>query len=883
VPLLKKVIKIYSRLLLAAVLFAMACNLPKRSTKTSGIKVINLDTLTIVPKDLHPVYHETTAHESDIIHTRLELKFDWEKEFMYGKATLFLKPYFYPQSQLKLNAVGFEISDLFILRKGVKSKVDYNYDTKIISINLNKTYTKNDTIQVYIEYTAKPNSIEQLGGNLTSQEKGLYFINARGEDPYKPRQIYTQSETQSASCWFPTVDSPNQRMTQEIALTVDKKYTTLSNGLLVSQTENADGTRTDYWKQSLPAAPYLSMIAVGEFSVTKSKWRDREVSYYVEKNYQKEAALIFKNTPEMMEFFSKKLGVDFPWEKYAQITVRDYPGGSMENTSATLHGEFMNFTERERLDNSKEEFISHELFHQWFGDYVTCESWSNTPLNESFATMGEYLWLEYKEGREEADIHHQDDLNTYFNEAKAKQVSMIRFDYEDTDDMFDRHSYEKGGRILHMLRNYLGDEAFFTALTVYLNEHKLSSVEIHDLRLTFEKVSGLDLNWFFNQWFLAAGHPELFISYEYNELGKKEIVTIEQMQDLTHTPLYKLPLAIDIYSFGKKERHKVTLTKQKESFSFDMMAKPNLVNVDADKMLLCKKNDTKTPDEWVFQYKNAPLYLDRYEAIEALAKNPISKSKEVITKALSDKNWSIRNFAISQLDNMGVSGLSEIKNSLIRLSLKDEKPSVRARAIEMLGKLYTDEELLDVYKTACEDVSYTVTAKALVTLYEKNPEQGFEEAKRFEADSNVTLLGALISIFSSSGSDAENKFFLNMERYFDSYNRYTFTQLYGKFLLGRTDSVINAGLPILESTAKQSNIWWVRLVAMQGIDSLKSLYASREKELISKRAALPASRSGEAASLSLAIDKAHAQYEKLKATFEALKSRETDKNILRFF
>lgn len=875
--------KFNSLLLGATVFFAFSCSVPKHSKKSSYGKTINLDTLTIRPKDNTPVYHESVARENDILNTRLELTPDWGKAYLHGKATLTLKPYFYAQNQVKLNAVGFEINEIALLKNGTKSKVEFNYDNKIISVNLNNTFSRNDTFQLFIDYLAKPNAIETKGIRAATSDKGLYFINADGSDPYKPQQIYTQSETQSASCWFPTIDAPNQRMTQEIALTVDKKFVTLSNGILIKQQDNKDGTRTDFWKQSLPAAPYLSMIAVGEFAVAKEVWRNKELSYYVEKGYGKEAQSIFKNTAEMLEFYSTKLGVEFPWEKYAQIVVRDYPGGSMENASATLHGEFMNFTARERLDNDKEEYISHELFHQWFGDLVTCESWSNTALNESFATYGEYLWLEHLGGREEADIHLQSDLNSYFNEAKAKQVNLIRFDYEDTDDMFDRHSYEKGGRILHLLRTYLGDEAFFTTLTLYLKEHKFSSVEVHDLRLAFEKVSGKDLNWFFNQWFFASGHPELFITYDYNEATKKETVHIEQTQDLTKTPVYRLPLAVDIYSFGKKERQQIVLTKEKEDFVFDVSAKPNLVNVDAEKVLPGKKNDTKTQEEWVFQYKNAPLYLDRYEAVEALSKNPTTKSREVIVKALTDKNWSIRNFAISKLDNLSNSTESDIKTILTKLAQKDEKSSVRANAIEKLGKLFTDDELLDVYKDASNDKSYEVAAQAITTLYEKNAEMGFEEAKRFEADSSNAILSALLRIFSASGADAENQFFLEKERFFNSYGKYSYAQLYGKYLLGRSDSVINTGVPVLEQTFLKSSIWWVRLVALQALDSLQNMYAEREKELNSKKEISSSSKKPDTGALLAAIEQARAQHEKIKSLFDKLKGQETDKNVLRFF
>jgi aminopeptidase N len=860
----------------------VSCHSSKKANNSNNAKVILLDTLVIRPKDPKQIYHESVALEMQLLHTKLDLKFDWQKEFLIGKANLFIKPYFYSSNQIALNAVGFEITDLFLVRNGQKTKVEYNYDNQIISINLGKMYSKNDTIQLQVDYVAKPNNLELNGDKVSQDEKGLYFVNAQLSDPNKPQQIYTQSETQSASCWYPTLDAPNQRATQEISLTVENKFTTLSNGLLIKQIDNGNGTRTDFWKQSRPSAPYLSMIAIGEFSTTKQMLGNLELSYLVETKFGKEALATFGDTPAMIEFFSKKLGVNFPWEKYAQVVVCDYPGGSMENTSATLHGDFMNVTARERLDDAKEQFITHELFHQWFGNLVTCESWSNVALNESFATYGEYLWLEYRYGREEADIHHQDDLQAYFNEAKSKQVNMVRYDYKEADDMFDRHSYEKGGRIIHMLRNVVGDEAFFAALTLYLQEHKFSSVEMSDLRLAFEKVCGKDMNWFFNQWFFSSGHPELFITYEYNEVTKKQTVRIEQMQNLKETPLYRVPLDIDIYAYGKKERHRVVLKKQKEDFIFDVTAKPNLVNVDAEKMLLCKKNDIKTQDEWIFQYKNAPLYLDRYEAIEALGKEPGAKSKDIVLKALNDKNWNIRNCAIRKLE--GIQNLNETEAIalLTKLALKDEKSSVRANAVEMLGKISNEESLMEVYKTASSDLSYTVAAQALNTLYDKNPEQGFEEAKRFEADSNIKLLTALINIFSSSGDDNENSFFIDKEPYFDGYSKYSFVQLYGNFLLGRSDSVINTGIPVLEKNARLPKIWWVRLAAIQAIDSLMAMYASRENELKSKFARGDKAKKTEANSESKSIDEAHAQYEKLKGIYEKIKSEEKDKNLLRY-
>lgn len=384
-----------------------------------------------------------------------------DEKQLNGKATLTLAPHFYPSDKLILNARGMDLHSINLISTEKNVSLKYNYKNDSITIFLDHIYKKGEQYSVAIDYTARPDELAEGGSAAISSDKGLYFINADGKDPDKPQQIWTQGETQSSSAWFPTIDSPNERMTQEIYITVDTAFKTLSNGLLVSSVNNHDGTRTDYWKQSLAAAPYLSMMAIGKYAVVKDKWKNIEVSYYVEPAYEKYARLIFGNTPEMLEFFSAKLGFSYPWEKFSQVVVRDYVSGAMENTTAVVHGEYLQQDSREALDNSNEDVIAHELFHHWFGDLVTCESWSNVALNESFATYGQYLWNEYKYGRDEADYGLQQDLNDYLALGRGKSPELIRYNYESREDLFDVVSYEKGSRIIHMLRKLVGDDAFF--------------------------------------------------------------------------------------------------------------------------------------------------------------------------------------------------------------------------------------------------------------------------------------------------------------------------------------------------------------------------------------------------------------------------------------
>lgn len=335
----------------------------------------------------------------------------------------------------------------------------------------------------------------------------MYFINHDNSNPRKHQEIWTQGETEASSVWFPTIDNPVEKTTQEIYITVQNKFQTLSNGYLASSKYLDNNMRVDHWVMDKPHAPYLFMMAIGEYSIVQDKWikkdsTELEVNYYVEKKYEPHAKAIFGETPNMLSYFSNLLGVEYPWVKYSQVVVRDFVSGAMENTTATIHGDFLYKTTRELIDGGNEAIIAHELFHHWFGNLVTCESWANLPLNESFANYSQYLWDEHKYGRMEADMNAFEEMEGYFLSAQqGGHVDMIRYDYKNKEDMFDGHSYNKGGRILHMLRTYVGDKAFFASLNDYLTTNAYKTVELANLRLSFEKITGEDLNWFFNQWF----------------------------------------------------------------------------------------------------------------------------------------------------------------------------------------------------------------------------------------------------------------------------------------------------------------------------------------------------------------------------------------------
>jgi aminopeptidase N len=411
----------------------------------------------------------------------------------------------------------------------------------------------------------------------------------------------------------------------------------------------------------------------------------------------------------MIEFFSRKLGVDYPWDKYSQIVVRDFVSGAMENTTATVFFDRMNMSAGEYLDENHEDIISHELFHHWFGDLVTAESWSNLPLNESFATYGEYLWEEHKYGRETADLKGMEDLSAYLGGDRKKNPDVIRFDFADREQMFDEISYQKGGRILHMLRKTVGDDAFFKALNLYLTRHSYKNAEIHDLRLAFEEVSGTDLNWFFSQWFLASGHPVLNVQSNYNPDKKEVSLTITQKQDLGKFPLYRIPMAVDVYSDGRVERKDIVLDKQEQTFIFPSAVNPDLVNADAEKYILGEKVENKTLDQYIFQYHHAPLFMDRMEAIMRLLqlKNEAS-ARATLVEGFKDKNYLIRVAALSVFDKLTLDEQKSVYEQVRSIALKDEVSMVRAAAVTVLGKFYGSQNNRDIYEITKKDKAPSV-------------------------------------------------------------------------------------------------------------------------------------------------------------------------------
>ncbi len=672
-------------------------------------------------------YRATPEKKTALRHTKLKVDFNFSNQTLNGEEWLTAAPFFYPSDSLILDAKTMLIHQVALEQHGKLQNLPYSYKDDLLRIKLPKKYQKDENYTVYIKYTAQPEKVPNNGNLSISDTKGLYFINPEGKPEGYPRQIWTQGEAESSSCWFPTIDKPNQKTTQEIEMTVPDSFVTLSNGLLKSSQKNGN-LRTDYWVMDKPHAPYLFFMGAGEFAVVKdTPWRGKvPVEYYVEKDYAPLAKKLFGNTPEMISFFSERFGYDYPWAKYAQIIVRDFVTGAMENTTAVSHSESAYQSEEALNDQNYWEYIiAHELAHHWFGDLVTAESWANLTVNESFANYSEYLWLAHKYGKDVADYHLRNNTQQYHQRPDDFKKDLVRFDYTSTDDMFDMVSYNKGGAILHMLRHYLGDEAFFQGVTNYLKAYAYGNGEAHQLRLSFEKISGKDLSWFFNQWYFGYGNPTVKVEKHYDATKKQLTVKITQLQ--SEDLYFQFPLDIDIYQDNKPIRHTVWVNaRQENAFTFAVSKAPALVNINPEGVVVMEEQYPKTIKEYLFQIQHAPELKSRLEAISYLE---AGKGKEVVLAALRDPYFKIRKAALELLE-----GYQLTKKDLAlveKIATSDPENLARAAAIWVLNN-QEDKRYTALYEKALTIPSAAIKNAALDGIARTNPSR----AKQFLEKAN---------------------------------------------------------------------------------------------------------------------------------------------------
>jgi aminopeptidase N len=757
---------------------------------------VNMGEITVSSK---PLYNVTPPKYWNLLHTRLEVKPLWNTRQLEGKAILTLSPNAYPQDSLSIDARHFNLQSVSINN----SVPDYTYDSSKIHFHFPAAYSPGDTLEITIRYTANPYYDSATTQFSSPINRGLYFINANNKDSLIPQELWSQGETQYNSNWFPTLDVPDQKQTQEIYITADKRFTTLSNGTLVYSSFNQDGSRTDCWEMKQPMSTYLTMIAIGNWKITKDQWHDSiPVDYYVEPAYAPYAKMIFGKTPEMLSFYSGLLHYDYPWPSFRQVVARDFVAGAMENTTAVVHFEELQQNARGLLDVNYEEIICHELFHHWFGDLVTPESWPNLTLSESFATIGENLWIDHSLGRDEEELHRQQQLLDYLSDAGYRKSPLVDYSYRTPEELFDHIRYEKGGLTLMMLRYQLGDKVFFNGLHIYLQKHAYQNAEAADLREALEESSGIDLHPFFNQWYFRDGNPDLQLSYRYDAAKQNLILKATQKEN---TAPFTFPLEADIYTADNSIKHIVwQISHNSDSFSVAMPSKPECVVFDPSKTLLANKNITKAQDDWYYQFNHSAGYLNRYEALQGIfdkGEKPLSETERnaIIRTLLHDPFWKMRQLVFTDILPVGVSTYYAQADSEARY---DPNSKVRAAALNLIAGAKGADGIA-FYKEKLNDSSYDVDAAALQALSSymapKDSAELLRLAARFDHTDWPAVAEVVATIYSHHPSNNQAGFFHHMPYYLRSMQMGKMIESYKRWLVALPEENIENELNFIEN------------------------------------------------------------------------------------
>lgn len=716
-----------------------------------------LDTVTVSaghqPLDL---YRATPTLFWDILHTRVALSFNMPERTAEGSAWITLRPYWYATDTLTLDAKSMVIDSVMYYDGIQYQPLAFNYTNDKLGIKFAKRFERTQKIDILVKYTARPYATHSGGSRAITADRGLYFINTNHEVPKKPIQIWTQGETEANAHWLPTIDQPNERTTVQLELTVPDSFKTLSNGALLRSLAIGKGLRTDVWAMQQPIQIYAIMFAIGDFTVVEDRpFMGVAVNYYVEPPFASYAKKMFNHTPEMIEYFSEITGVPYPWNKYSQVVVRDYVSGAMENTTASLYGEFMNQNFREIADKNYEDVVAHELFHQWFGDYVTAESWSNLTINESFANYGQQLWRGYKYGKATSDELALNDLSRYLGQTRYNDEPLVRFHYAEREDMFDRISYEKGGAILRYLHGLMGDDAFRMSMKTFLTQNALKSAEAHQWRLAIEEVTGEDWNWFFNQWYFRGGHPQLQLSYNYDDQAGVLQVSVKQTtSDSGHA--FDLPMKAALIYGNSMEviDWRVSAKTQDFSFPFKRGVKPVFVP-DYHNWLVGSIKEEKTSAQWLQQLQVMPDYVNKRRAVAAAFQMAADTGAVTIVRhALNDTFEGIRAYTLSSLARTAERSTwqQQLKEQVSMLAINGRSHRERASALEVLGK-WKIAVMKPSIMGALADSSYMVAGSALEALHQLDKEKAYEHAKNlYRQQPRAHLETAIWQVLAAKGA-----------------------------------------------------------------------------------------------------------------------------------
>jgi aminopeptidase N len=572
--------------LVLAALFIFASVNPSTLAQRSAVKA-RPDKVTASPyKQLEGTAHTRPPRAYDILNYTIRTRFDVPGKTVIGDETVTLKPLAGGFATFTLDASSMQVESVKLAPADTALRFTQPPDK--LSIALDRTYDASETISVRIQYRAQP-------------KRGLYFIpqtQGTAHNISKPAQIWTQGEPEDNHHWFPCYDFPDDKVTSEQFITTDANELAISNGALVETLANPDGTRTFHWKMDQPHASYLVSLIVGDYVKLTDAYKNIPVEYYTYRGTEEVARRAFGKTPRMMEWFSRELRYEYPYNKYAQTIVNYFVFGGMENITATTQSdwEILRNNGADGPGDSKENLVSHELAHSWFGNLVTCKDWSQAWLNEGFATFMEAAFREQEGGREAYLAELREDARLYFDEdSQQYRRPLVYARYREPINLFDATLYKKGALVLHMLRETVGDEMFWKATNKYLNDNQYRAVETADLERAFEQTTGEKLDWFFDQWVYKAGYPELRVNYSYNPQTRVLSLSVSQTQvAAASTPaVFRLPVDVELTTSRGTRTERIEITQRQQQFTFQLDSKPLKIVFDKGSRILMKADITQ--------------------------------------------------------------------------------------------------------------------------------------------------------------------------------------------------------------------------------------------------------------------------------------------------
>jgi len=629
----------------------------------------------------------------DAIHYRIAIRLDLDQKSFAGEATVTLSALADGLETVVLDAEEFTVTRV-VSEWG--EPLAFSQTEKELAVRMGRPLARGETRSFTCTYHGR------------DPKAGLRFVAATADNP---KLVFSDSWPDRVHHWFPCFDYPNDKVTSEILATVASNLKVGANGRLVSVSEDrAAGTVTYHWSQDLPHSTYLIFLAAAPYVVVRDSYGTLPVDYWVYPQDTAKVAPTYGKTPKMVEFFNRTFGYDYPWQKYDQISVPS--GGGAESTSATAMTHRIMVDEKNEPEFSAIGIVSHELAHQWWGDLITLRSWAHTWLNESFATYSDYLYVRHDKGDDEGALNLQGKLNAYLREAKTRYIRPIVSDrYDQPGDMFDSHTYPKGALVLHMLRQQLGDAAFFDTLKHFLHRYAFEPVDTNDFIRSVKTVTGQNLDWFFDQWLFTPGHPVFDVRSDWDPARKVVVMKVSQVQDVARgVPVFRVPVSVAIVSAGGRSISRVWVNAREETFEFPSDTRPLLVRFDSDNALLKEATFQKQREELVYQLSHDDV-LGRMSAAAELVQikgDPIALAA-LAASAGSDAFWAVRRSALEAIAKTAGAGSSAV----MKKAAIDPHPSVRAAALVALGDL-KDRSLLEFFKERfAKDGSDSVKAESL--------------------------------------------------------------------------------------------------------------------------------------------------------------------------